>query len=47
MTITEEKNLYLGHFEQLEKELGPDKAHALRDATYGGHHIMSGCPNQK
>ena len=33
--------------QQLEKELGPDKARALRDQAYGGHHIMSGCPNQK
>jgi hypothetical protein len=32
---------------QLEKELGAEKAHAIRDAEFGSHHIMSGCPNQK
>ena len=33
--------------QQLEQALGPDKAHALRENAYGGHHIMSGCPGQK
>jgi hypothetical protein len=33
--------------QQLDKEIGSDKERALRDAAFGSHHIMSGCPGQK